>query len=126
MSKLIYEKMTYKIIGLAYEVDNAIGYGQKEKVYADSFEELFKREKIAYIKEFYAPVKINDKIIAKRYFDFLVDDKIILEIKTGSDEYRKVCGQVFKYLKISKLRLGLVVRFTKIGVKIKRIPNIRQ
>ena len=125
MTKLIYEDLSYKLIGLAYEVDDIVGYGQSEKVYSDSFEELLKREKIVYEKEYYAPIIVNNKVIAKRYYDFLINGIIILELKTKDSKYREVCTQVFKYLKASGLKLGLIIRFTKNGIKIKRIPNIR-
>ena len=77
------------------------------------------------MKEFYAPIIVNEKVIAKRYYDFLICGKIILELKTKENKYRDVCSQVFKYLKASGLKLGLIIRFTKNGIKIKRIPNIR-
>lgn len=126
MSKLIYEELTYKLIGLAYELDDLIGYGQSEKVYSSGFEELLKRENIVYNKEYYAPIIVNEKVVAKRYYDFLIEDKVILELKVRDNQYQEVCNQVFKYLKVSGLRLGIIIRFTKYGVKTKRIPNIRQ
>lgn len=124
MEKLIHKDLTYKIIGIAYEIDNTIGFGQSEKVYADAFVELLTQNNIEFQREFYAPIVLNEKVIAKRYYDFLIEDKLILEIKSGSSQYRQVCTQLFRYLKSSGLKLGIVVRFTKIGVQIKRIPNL--
>lgn len=124
MEKLIHKDLTYKIIGIAYEVDNVIGFGQSEKVYADAFAELLAQNKIEFQREFYAPIALNGKVIAKRYYDFLIEDKVILEIKSGTSQYRQVCTQLFRYLKSSGLKLGVVARFTKIGVQIKRIPNL--
>ncbi len=123
MSELIYKELSYVINGLAYKIDNQIGYGQEEKIYADAFEELLKRENIAYEREKYYPVKIDEKIIARKFVDFIIDGKIVVEIKRGENLYKQACDQVFKYLKINNLKLGLVIRFTKNGVRIKRIPN---
>ncbi len=124
MGDLIYKELCYKLTGLAYEIDNTMGSGFEEKVYANAFEELLKREKIKYAREVYYPITINGKIIAKKFFDFLIEDKIVLELKCGENRYKNVCKQVFQYLKTSDLKLGLVVRFTKDGVLVKRIPNL--
>lgn len=125
MKELLHKELCYRINGAAFEVDNSIGHGFSEKIYQKAFEEALIRRNISYKKEVYFPLKIGDKVIAKKYFDFITEDKIVVEIKRGTSDYRNVCNQVFQYLKISKLKLGLVIRFTRDGVKIKRIPNIR-
>lgn len=124
MSELLYKELCYKIIGAAFEVHNSLGSGLKEKVYGDALEVILKEEKIPFIREHYYSVKFRDKVIAKRYFDFFIDDKIVVEVKIGYDNYREACNQIFEYLKSSGIRLGLIIRFTKDGVKTKRIPNI--
>ena len=125
MNELLFKDLSYKLNGIAFEIIHLLGPGHKEKVYADAFEECLKRDAILYRRELYFPVKINGKIIAKRYFDFLVDGKIIVEIKTGNNNYRDACYQLFDYLKFVNLKLGLIIRFTNQGAKIKRIPNFK-
>lgn len=125
MAEIIYKDLSYKIIGIAFTVNNLIGAGLEEKVYQTAFEEILKQEKLVYEKERYFPITINEKIISKKYFDFVIENKIIVEIKTGIKDYRNVCSQIFHYLKMSKLKLGIIIRFTKDGVKVKRIPNLR-
>ncbi|MEK7096380.1 MAG: GxxExxY protein [Patescibacteria group bacterium] len=122
MRELIYPELSYKLVGMAYKIDNEIGFGQNEKIYSDVFESLLKDTKLEYKRELYCPLKLDDKVIAKRYFDFLVEEKIIIEFKSGTQGYRDACTQIFQYLKSSGIKLGLVFRFTKNGVKIKRIP----
>jgi len=124
MSDLLYKELSYKIIGLAYEVYNTFGSGLREKIYGDALEELFKREGIKFSRELYQPLKIGEKVISKVYFDFLIDDKIVVELKSGSDRYKEACGQIYNYLRAKDLKLGLIIRFTKDGVKSKRIPNL--
>ena len=58
------------------------------------------------------------------YFDFLIDKKIILEIKVGNYFSRKDIQQLFAYLKVSGLQLGIIAHFTSSGVKYKRVVNI--
>lgn len=124
MKELIYKDLCYKITGLAFKIDNQIGFGQNEKVYCDALEKILIKENIPYQREVYAPIKIDNLLVAKRYFDFTIDDKIIVEIKTGNYSYKEVCSQLFRYIKQNNYKLGLVIRFNRSGVTIKRIPNL--
>lgn len=125
MADLLYKELSYKINGLLFKVDNLIGYGQVEKTYCNALEELLKTDLIPYKRELSHTIKINDKTVSRQYFDFLIDEKIVLEVKTGSYMSRSVIPQLFQYLKTSGLELGLIARFTKTGVQIKRVLNIR-
>lgn len=125
MTEIIYKDLSYKIIGIAFRINGLLGSGLEEKVYQNAFEEYLKESKIAYEREMYHTIKINEKTISKKYFDFLIENKVIVEIKTGVRDYRDACSQIFHYLKMSKLKLGLLIRFTRDGVKVKRIPNIK-
>lgn len=122
-TELIYKELSYKLNGLAFEVDNKLGFGLTEKTYCDALEEILKREKIEYSRELYAPIKIEGKIIAKRYFDFLINNQVVVEVKVGDYNYKQTYTQLLEYLVSSKIKLGLIIRFTKSGVKIKRVPN---
>ena len=124
MTDLIYKDLSYKITGLIYEVSDLVGFGQNEKVYGDAFSLLLERDKINFQREIYFPIKIENKVIKKYYFDFLVDDKIVIELKATDINFKQACTQLFRYLKASNLKLGLIYRFTKNGVRIKRIPNL--
>jgi GxxExxY protein len=123
MGDLVYPELSYTIVGLAYKIDNQVGYGFDEKTYADLFEKLLIKEKIDYKRELYAPILIDDQVVKKRYLDFLISDKIVVEFKVGNGDFKSAFNQLFQYLKINNLKLGLIIRFTKSGVKIKRVPN---
>lgn len=103
MADLIHKDLSYKIIGIAFEVYNSLGSGLKEKDYGNAFEEILKAERIKYKREIYYPIKIRGKVIGKNYFDFLIEDKIILELKCGNSRYREACSQLFEYVKVSNL-----------------------
>ncbi|MEI6498911.1 MAG: GxxExxY protein [bacterium] len=124
MVEFIHKDLTYKLLGLAYEVHNSLGFGLKEKIYADAFELLLKKELIHYQREYYYSLKIRESVVGKRFFDFLIEDKIILELKIGREKYLDAYRQLLDYLKGSNLKLGIIIRFTNDGVKVKRIPNI--
>ena len=58
------------------------------------------------------------------YFDFLIENKIVLELKARNYFSRKDIDQLFSYLKSKDMKLGIIAHFTKSGVKFKRVVNI--
>lgn len=125
MSELIYPQLSYKIVGTLFNVYNELSYGHKEKVYQKALAEEFKRISLGFNRELYFPIKYNDKIISKYYFDFSVEEKIVVELKVAKDFYDKDINQLLAYLKFQKLKLGILAIFTKNGLRYKRIANSR-
>ncbi|HOX41616.1 MAG TPA: GxxExxY protein [bacterium] len=123
MTELLYKDLSFKLTGLVFEINNEIGYGQSEKTYCDAFEKLLRKENISYKRENYFPVSICGEVVKREYFDFLIEEKVVVEFKISEQYYKRACTQVFKYLKSSGMKLGLIYRFTKDGVRAKRIPN---
>jgi GxxExxY protein len=124
MGELLYKELCYKVVGCAYSVYNELGFGLKEKVYGNAFEVLLKEKSVSYSRELYSPIVFKDKVIAKNFLDFLIDDCLVVELKVGSNDFKEVCNQVFSYLRAKDLKLGLIIRFTREGVRVKRIPNL--
>lgn len=120
----VYEKLSYKIIGLLYEVYNSVGPGHREKYYQAGLQQLLDENKISYKKEVFSPLQLKDRIIGKYFLDFLIDDKIIIELKVKSYFQKKDIEQIYAYLKNNDLKLGILAYFTKSGVRIKRIVNL--
>jgi len=122
MSEYLYEDDTYKIIGALIEVHKNLGKGFSEIVYKDAFEyELnkinffFKREKEYLVH--YKDVILNHKF----YADFVVLDKIIIEIKSVNSLDEKHISQCLNYLHVSGHRLAILVNFNKTSLEYKRI-----
>ncbi|MCL5410818.1 MAG: GxxExxY protein [Patescibacteria group bacterium] len=124
MSELIYKELSYKLVGFVYQIENELGYGHNEKLYGDALEELLKEKKINFQREVYCPIYFKDKLIGKRYIDFVIDNKVIIELKTGTFQFKKVFSQIVQYLKIKDVQLGIIFRFTKEGVQTRRVLNI--
>jgi GxxExxY protein len=121
---LIYPELSYKIIGVIFEVYNQLKYGHREKVYQKAIAEIFKERSIHFKKEVYYPVKINGTIISRYYFDFLVEDKIVLEIKVAEGFYQKDFHQLLSYIKFENYQLGILAIFSKQGIKYRRLLNL--
>jgi len=122
-SHIIHPDLSYKIVGILYEVYNELGYGYQEKYYEKAVSKCLKLENIPYIEQ--APYKISFKgdIIGRYFIDFVVDNKIVLELKRGDYFSQKHIEQIKGYLKATDLRLAILAHFTSNGVKIFRALN---
>lgn len=122
---LLYKDFSYKIIGALYKVYNSLGYGYQEKEYqkaiASEFDSLF----IKYEREVYSKLEYKGRYITKFYLDFLVENKIVLEIKVANKVYTKHFNQVLQYLKNNNSNLAIIGVFTPDGILIKRVINQR-
>ena len=121
---LIYPELSYKVVGWAYGVFNQLGPGHSEKIYQRAYAEVVKVSPCKYSEQVYYPLTFQGKTIGKSYFDFLIDEKIIVELKKNSIFSKTHIDQVLSYLKVSGLKLAIIINFTNEGVKFKRIINI--
>jgi GxxExxY protein len=122
--KLIYEELSYKIIGCLFEVFNKIGGCHKEVVYQRALAALFRREKIGFREQVYQPLEVGDSKVGSYYLDFLIEEKIILEIKRKVRLSAIDYQQVKQYLKATGLKLGILASFTEKKVKHERVLNL--
>jgi GxxExxY protein len=123
---LIYPDLSFKIVGLAFEVFNELGSDHKEKVYQTAVSRQLKLNNIPFQKEVFHPLVFKNEVIGKNYFDFLIDGKMILELKRSDNFSKSHFDQVNHYLLISDLKLGLLITFANKGVRFKRVVNINQ
>lgn len=82
--ELIYSKLSYQVIGASFQVFNELGWGYKEVYYQRALASEFDKANIKYKKEVDFPVKYNGKIIARYRIDFVIDNKIAIELKIRS------------------------------------------
>jgi len=122
--KLIYPDECYQIIGVCFEVYNKLGYGHKEKFYQEAIEEILRREEVDFKRELRVKVRFREKDLGIYCFDFLVFDKIVVEIKKRNYFSIKDIKQIYSYLKATGLKLGLLIHFTNTGVKYRRVVNV--
>jgi GxxExxY protein len=122
---LVYPELSYKVIGCAYEVFNQLGYGYAEKHYQKAFAEVLKQRKIAFTEQYYTPIKVLEVVVVRGYCDFVIEDKIIVELKKNERFSQSNIQQVNQYLKSTGLKLGLLINFTPRGAIFKRLVNIK-
>jgi GxxExxY protein len=122
-SKLIYPDLSYKIVGVLFKVHSKLGNKYQEKYYQRAVALEFKKQKINFKKEVMVDLIYNNDKIGKYFLDFLVEDKIILEIKT-TDRFRITdYKQVSSYLKSKNTKLGILANFRSEMLTYKRILN---
>jgi len=121
---LIYPELSYDDVGCAYAVFNELGFGHPEKFYQRAFTVELKKKNIPFKEQVYYPLKYKDEIVGKQFFDFLIEDKLILELKKNNHFSKQHIDQVNEYLRISELKLAILVNFTPNGIIYKRLVNI--
>ncbi len=122
MPEFLYEEDTYKIIGALMEVHKHLGKGFSEIVYKDAFEYELKKINFAFEREKEYLVHYKDVILNHKFYaDFVVLDKIIIEIKSTEAFHEKHISQCLNYLHVSGHRLAILVNFNQTSLEYKRI-----
>ena len=120
--KYPFQEETYDLIGIAMEIHRVLGKGFLEIVYKDAFEYELKQRGIRYKREKEYPVNYKGVILPHLFYaDFVIDGKIILEIKSKSGVIEEHYAQVLNYLAISKLNLGLIINFHEKSLEQRRV-----
>ena len=119
-----HEELTEKIIKAFYRVYNVLGYGFLEKVYERALIIEFKREGLSAKSQVPIKVYYKGEIVGDYFADFVVEEKIVVEIKALVDFSGKEKGQLLNYLKATDLEVGLVLNFgKKAGIKRNILDN---
>jgi GxxExxY protein len=121
---LIYPELSYRIVGCAYEVWDEIGSGHLEKVYQKAMAIAFKSKGIEYKEQIHYPVKFKNELVGKGILDFLVEEKVVVELKKDDLFPKSHIQQVLNYLTLTHCKLAILINFTSRGMKFKRIVNI--
>ncbi|MFA6973908.1 MAG: GxxExxY protein [Parcubacteria group bacterium] len=122
---IIYSQEVFEIIGIAYDIWNKVGFGHKESFYEKAFAEIFSKKGKKFKEQARCKVKMGESDLGVYVFDFVYEEKIVIELKQGENFSRQNIKQVYAYLRATGLKLGLLVNFTKSGIKFKRIANIK-
>ncbi len=122
MHELLYRDECFSIIGKCFEVHNNLGAGFLEIVYKDAIEYEFRKSGIPYEREKEYIVHYKDVILPHRFYaDFVVYDKIILEVKGVSAIADEFVAQAVNYLKVSNNRIALIMNFGEIKLNYRRV-----
>lgn len=114
-------KLTYRIIGICMEVHNNLGPGFPEEYYQKALEYEFETQKISFESQKAVVVSYKDIQVGINYLDFVVEDKVIIEIKSqqGLNDVHRF--QVIKYLAATEYKLALLVNFGQSKLEYERL-----
>lgn len=118
---LVYGEITYKVRGCIFSVYNELGYGHKEQVYQKALAKEFNEMNILYKQEVDLNVCYKGEAVGHYRPDFVVEDKVIIEIKAVEFLQKTFETQLLHYLKTTNFNLGLLVNFGAPRLTIKRL-----
>lgn len=117
-SKLIFPELSYLLTGICFDIHNNLGRFSREKQYCNEIESKLKNLKLNYNNREFNVIGTGNII------DFLIDNKIILEIKAKPIILKEDYYQLQRYLQILNLKLGLLVNFRNRYLKPIRVVKI--
>jgi len=124
MSEIIYKDLSYKLNGIIYSIYNVLGPVYSEKQYQDALEVRLRKSGINFEREKDLFFNFQDDKIGGNKVDFVVENKLVIDIKAKKYINRKDYKQMLRYLKAGGYRLGLIVNFGSSNkVDIKRVIN---
>ena len=122
MSELLFKEESYKIIGVCMKIHSTLGMGLKEINYKDAMEMDFEELAVTYEREKRFAVKYKNKILRNPYIaDFIINNSIILEIKSVPAILDVHKAQTLSYLAVSNLKLALLINFGEKSLTHKRL-----
>jgi GxxExxY protein len=123
--ELIYKELSEKIIGACFRVYNTLGFGYNEKEYQKALAAEFLKLELNFSRELYSSLLYEGVKIRGYFIDFVVNEKIVVELKVANKVYQKHYSQTHQYLKNNSLQLGLIVVYSPTGVIVKRVVNLQ-
>lgn len=118
-----YSEVTEKIIGCAMTVHNKLGNGFQEVIYQRALAIELRKIGLRFEREFEMPINYDGKQIGTRRVDFLVAEKISVELKAVTQMERGDLGQAINYLEVYNLEIGLLINFGNSRLEFHRLNN---
>lgn len=121
--KIIYSELSYKINGILFNVRKELGIFRNEKQYCDAIEKILIDKSIKCEREKFLPASFDGELEKRNRVDFLIDDKIVLEIKAKSFITKEDYYQTMRYLVSLNKKLAILVNMRRYYINPKRILN---
>jgi GxxExxY protein len=104
-------ELTFAVNGCAMDVLNKVGHGFHEKIYENAMAVALSKRNIDFSQQKQFKLEYEEQEIGVFIPDLVIEDKIIVELKTIDKIGNNEKGQVLNYLKATNLRLGLIINF---------------
>lgn len=123
MTHIIHKELSFTINGILFEVHNEVGKFASEKQICDVIEQKLKERNIEYLREYVLPSIHEGEKPGRHRIDFLIENKIILEIKYRKYLLKDDYDQTRRYLATLNLALGILVNFREDRLHPRRVLN---
>ncbi|MEK6782134.1 MAG: GxxExxY protein [Bacteroidota bacterium] len=115
------DELTYKIIGCAMKVHNTLGNGFQEVIYQRCLAIEMEKKRIVFARELEMPIYYEDIEVGTRRADFVVEDKVLIELKAVIKLEDVHLAQGLNYLQAYKIEKGLLINFGSNSLEVKRL-----
>ena len=119
-SALIHEDLTHSVIGAFFEVYRNLGYGFVEHLYVMALERELRAKGHTVSREFAVLVRYKGEELGYQRLDLVVDDRLVVEVKSTHKLPPDAPRQLYNYLKATNLEVGLLLHFGPEGAKFYR------
>ncbi len=106
-----YEEITGRIINAAHAVHNKLGYGFLEKVYHNALVIELRKKGLFAEPEKRIEVRYDNQLVGEYFADIVVDNKVIIEVKSADQHNPVFEAQLLNYLKATGIEVGLIINF---------------
>ena len=121
MAEFLYKELTYAIIGAAMEVHKVLGGGFLEAVYQKALAHELRLRNIPFEEQAHLPVYYKDELVGDYIADFIIDEKVVLEIKSVSALNDAHTAQTIHYLAATKHKVALLINFGSKSLEHRRL-----
>ncbi len=108
---LVEKELTHSVIGAFFDAYNILGYGFLEHVYVRALEKELRERGHRVARGVAIPIFYRDSILAEQRLDMIVDERLVVEIKSTQDLHKSAPRQVYNYLRATNLEVGLLLHF---------------
>lgn len=119
-------ELSYKVVGCAMKVHNVLGVGFSENIYGRCLAYELRELGLNFEKEQERKVFYKGEWVGNRRIDFVVEDKLLVEIKATSVLEAADFVQVRNYLDVFDMETGLLINFGKVSLEYKTMTRIKK
>lgn len=116
-----YSQLTQQVIGLAIKIHKQLGSGFREKYYQRAMYLELQEGKLKFNREVKVGIPYGKVNLGYHIIDFIIENKVIVELKSIKDITGVEIGQLTVYLKLTNCKVGLLLNFGKPKLEIKRV-----
>jgi len=116
-----FNEITFQVNGCAMNVLNSIGNGFHEKIYENALAIAMQKSGLTFSQQRHYDIKYEDNIVGTFVPDFVVEEMVIVELKTIDQITNNEKGQVLNYLRASGLRVGIILNFKNSKLEWQRV-----